>query len=145
LLAGQLALALVRAIGASAASSGEGRLRAKVTAALPFADASQAARGRVTDLARPQRSQAPARRRRLRQTVVALMAAATVVEAARRPPVAPRKFSFASISRPLPLAEKADIALPSSPAERGGSARRSRTPGARRDDLLVTAPRCSER
>jgi ATP-dependent DNA helicase RecG len=91
LLAGQLALALVRAHQRSIpgrGSSGEGRLRAKVIAALPYSltpSQGRAVDDIVTDLARPQRMV------RLLQgdvgsgkTVVALLAAATVVEAGRQ-------------------------------------------------------------
>ena len=91
LLAGQLALALVRAHQRKLpgrGSSGEGLLRAKVIAALPYSLTSSQQRAVddiVTDLARPQRMI------RLLQgdvgsgkTVVALLAAATVIEAGRQ-------------------------------------------------------------
>jgi ATP-dependent DNA helicase RecG len=91
LLAGQLALALVRAHQrrqSGRGSSGEGLLRAKVVAALPYALTPSQARAVddiVTDLARPHRMV------RLLQgdvgsgkTVVALLAAATVIEAGRQ-------------------------------------------------------------
>ena len=118
LLAGQLTLALVRAHQRKLpgrGSSGEGRLRAKVTAALPYSltpSQGRAVDDIVTDLARPQRMI------RLLQgdvgsgkTVVALMAAATVVEAGRQAALmAPTEIlvrqHLATIS---PLAEKAGI------------------------------------
>ncbi|MBN8935745.1 MAG: ATP-dependent DNA helicase RecG [Rhizobiales bacterium] len=118
LLAGQLALALVRAHQRSLpgrGSSGEGILRAKVIAALPYAltpSQGLAVDDIVTDLARPQRML------RLLQgdvgsgkTVVALLAAATVAEAGRQAALmAPTEI----LARPplatiAPLAEKAGI------------------------------------
>ena len=91
LFAGQLALALVRAHQRrqpGRGSSGEGRLRTKVIAALPYSLTPSQARAVddiVTDLARPQRMV------RLLQgdvgsgkTVVALLASATVIEAGRQ-------------------------------------------------------------
>jgi ATP-dependent DNA helicase RecG len=91
LLAGQLALALVRAHQRrqpGRGSSGEGLLRSKVIAALPYSLTPSQARAVddvVTDLARPHRMV------RLLQgdvgsgkTVVALLAAATVIEAGRQ-------------------------------------------------------------
>jgi ATP-dependent DNA helicase RecG len=91
LLAGQLALALVRAHQRSIpgrGSSGEGLLRAKVIAALPYSltpSQTQAVTDIVAELARPHRMV------RLLQgdvgsgkTVVALLAAATVIEAGRQ-------------------------------------------------------------
>ena len=91
LLAGQLALALVRAHMrrlSGRASSAEGRLRARVLQALPYAltqSQQHAVDAIVTDLAAPQRML------RLLQgdvgsgkTVVALMASATVIEAGRQ-------------------------------------------------------------
>jgi ATP-dependent DNA helicase RecG len=91
LLAGQMALALVRAHQRKLpgrGSSGEGLLRAKIIAALPYSltpSQGGAVDDIVTDLARPQRMI------RLLQgdvgsgkTVVALLAAATVVEAGRQ-------------------------------------------------------------
>jgi ATP-dependent DNA helicase RecG len=90
-LAGQLALALVRAHQRNLpgrGSSGEGRLRARVVDALPYALTTSQQRAIaeiVADLARPHRMV------RLLQgdvgsgkTVVALLAAATVVEAGRQ-------------------------------------------------------------
>jgi len=91
LLAGQMALALVRAHQRKLpgrGSSGEGLLRAKIVAALPYSltpSQGGAVDDIVTDLARPQRMI------RLLQgdvgsgkTVVALLAAATVAEAGRQ-------------------------------------------------------------
>jgi ATP-dependent DNA helicase RecG len=118
LLAGQLALALVRAHQRKLpgrGSSGEGILRAKVVAALPYSltpSQGRAVDDIVTDLARPQRMI------RLLQgdvgsgkTVVALLAAATVAEAGRQAALmAPTEIlarqHLATIS---PLAEKAGI------------------------------------
>ena len=118
LLAGQLALAMVRAHQRSLpgrGSSGEGILRAKVIAALPYAltpSQGRAVDDIVTDLARPQRML------RLLQgdvgsgkTVVALLSAATVAEAGRQAALmAPTEIlarqHFATIA---PLAEKAGI------------------------------------
>jgi ATP-dependent DNA helicase RecG len=90
-LAGQLALALVRAHQRKLpgrGSSGEGRLRARIIAALPYSltpSQQRAVSEIVTDLARPHRMV------RLLQgdvgsgkTVVALLAAATVIEAGRQ-------------------------------------------------------------
>ncbi len=90
-LAGQLALALVRAHQRKLpgrGSSGEGRTRARVIAALPYSltpSQQRAVSEIVTDLARPHRMV------RLLQgdvgsgkTVVALLAAATVIEAGRQ-------------------------------------------------------------
>jgi ATP-dependent DNA helicase RecG len=91
LLASQLALALLRAhmrIRAGRGSAAEGRLRARVIAALPYAltpSQERAVTDIVADLAQPQRM--------LRllhgdvgsgKTVVALVAAATVIEAGRQ-------------------------------------------------------------
>jgi ATP-dependent DNA helicase RecG len=118
LLAGQLALALVRAHQKrqpGRGSSGEGLLRAKVIAALPYSltpSQTKAVNDIVTDLALPQRMV------RLLQgdvgsgkTVVALLAAATVIEAGRQAALmAPTEIlarqHFATIA---PLAEKAGI------------------------------------
>src|SRR5476651_204307 len=90
-LAGQLALALVRAHQRKLpgrGNSGEGRLRARIIAALPYSltpSQQRAVSEIVTDLARPHRMV------RLLQgdvgsgkTVVALLAAATVIEAGRQ-------------------------------------------------------------
>ena len=91
LLAGQLALALLRAhqrTRAGRGSAAEGRLRARIAAALPYAltpSQQRAVADIVADLAQPQRM--------LRllhgdvgsgKTVVALLAAATVIEAGRQ-------------------------------------------------------------
>jgi len=118
LLAGQLALALVRAHQrklAGRGSSGEGLLRAKVVAALPYSltpSQGRAADDIVTDLARPQRMI------RLLQgdvgsgkTVVALLAAATVVEAGRQAALmAPTEILVRQhLATIAPLAEKAGI------------------------------------
>ena len=118
LLAGQLALALVRAHQRrqpGRGSSGEGLLRAKVVAALPYSltpSQTRAVGDIVTDLALPHRMV------RLLQgdvgsgkTVVALLAAATVVEPGRQAALmAPTEIlarqHFATIA---PLAEKAGI------------------------------------
>jgi ATP-dependent DNA helicase RecG len=118
LLAGQLALALVRAHQRKLpgrGSSGEGRLRAKVTAALPYSltpSQGRAVDDIVTDLARPQRMI------RLLQgdvgsgkTVVALMAAATVIEAGRQAALmAPTEILVRQhLATITPLADKAGI------------------------------------
>jgi ATP-dependent DNA helicase RecG len=118
LFAGQLALALVRAHQRrqpGRGSSGEGLLRAKVVAALPYSltpSQIKAVNDIVTDLALPHRMV------RLLQgdvgsgkTVVALLAAATVVEAARQAALmAPTEIlarqHFATIA---PLAEKSGV------------------------------------
>ena len=118
LLAGQLALALVRAHQRSLpgrGSSGEGILRARVVAALPYAltpSQGRAVDDIVTDLARPQRMI------RLLQgdvgsgkTVVALLAAATVAEAGRQAALmAPTEIlARQHLATIAPLAEKAGI------------------------------------
>jgi ATP-dependent DNA helicase RecG len=118
LLAGQLALALVRAHQRDLpgrGSSGEGRLRAKVAAALPYSLTPSQARAVgdiVTDLARPQRML------RLLQgdvgsgkTVVALLAAATVIEAGRQAALmAPTEIlARQHLATIAPLAEKSGI------------------------------------
>jgi RecG-like helicase len=118
LLAGQLALALVRAHQRSLpgrGSSGEGRLRARVIAALPYSltpSQTRAVDDIVTDLARPQRML------RLLQgdvgsgkTVVALLAAATVIEAGRQAALmAPTDILVRQhLATIAPLAEKAGI------------------------------------
>ena len=118
LLAGQLALALVRAHMRRQAGRGtasEGRLRARILKALPYAlthSQQKAIDDITTDLARPQRML------RLLQgdvgsgkTVVALTAAATVIEAGRQAAfMAPTEIlarqHFATIA---PLAEAASI------------------------------------
>jgi ATP-dependent DNA helicase RecG len=116
LLAGQMALALVRAHQRrqpGRGSSGEGRLRAQVTGALPYSLTPSQARAVddiVTDLALPHRMV------RLLQgdvgsgkTVVALLAAATVIEAGRQAALmAPTEIlarqHFASMSALAPAA-----------------------------------------
>ena len=118
LLAGQLALALVRAHQRKLpgrGSSGEGLLRAKVIAALPYSltpSQGRAVDDIVTDLARPQRMI------RLLQgdvgsgkTVVALLAAATVVEAGRQAALmAPTEILVRQhLATIAPLAEKAGV------------------------------------
>jgi len=120
LLAGQLALALVRAHQRKLpgrGSSGEGRLRAQVIAALPYSltpSQGRAVDDIVTDLARPQRMI------RLLQgdvgsgkTVVALMAAATVIEAGRQAALmAPTEILVRQhLATITPLAEKAGIRI----------------------------------
>jgi ATP-dependent DNA helicase RecG len=117
-LAGQLALALVRAHQRTLpgrGSSGEGILRAKVIKALPYAltpSQGRAVDDIVTDLARPQRMV------RLLQgdvgsgkTVVALMAAATVIEAGRQAALmAPTEIlARQHLATIAPLAEKAGL------------------------------------
>ncbi len=120
LLAGQLALALVRAHQRrqhGRGSSAEGLLRAKVTAALPYSltqSQAQAVDDIVRDLALPHRMV------RLLQgdvgsgkTVVALLASATVIEAGRQAALmAPTEIlarqHFATMA---PLAEKAGIRI----------------------------------
>jgi ATP-dependent DNA helicase RecG len=118
LLAGQLALALVRAHQRTLpgrGSSGEGKLRAKVIAALPYSLTPSQARAVddiVTDLARPQRMV-----RLLHgdvgsgKTVVALMAAATVIEAGRQAALmAPTEIlARQHLATIAPLAEKAGL------------------------------------
>ena len=118
LLAGQLALALVRAHQRKLpgrGSSGEGLLRAKVIAALPYSltpSQGRAVDDIVTDLAQPQRML------RLLQgdvgsgkTVVALLAAATVIEAGRQAALmAPTEIlARQHLATIAPLAEKAGI------------------------------------
>ncbi len=118
LLAGQLALALVRAHQRKLpgrGSSGEGILRARVVAALPYSLTSSQGRAVddiVTDLAKPHRMI------RLLQgdvgsgkTVVALLAAATVIEAGRQAALmAPTEILVRQhLATITPLAEKAGI------------------------------------
>jgi ATP-dependent DNA helicase RecG len=118
LLAGQLALALVRAHQRKLpgrGSSGEGLLRAKVIAALPYSltpSQGRAVDDIVTDLAKPHRMI------RLLQgdvgsgkTVVALLAAATVVEAGRQAALmAPTEILVRQhLATIAPLADKAGI------------------------------------
>ena len=118
LLAGQLALALVRAHmrrQAGRGSASEGRLRARILKALPYAlthSQQKAIDDITTDLARPQRML------RLLQgdvgsgkTVVALTAAATVVEAGRQAAfMAPTEIlARQHLATIAPLAEAAGI------------------------------------
>ncbi len=118
LLAGQLTLALMRAHQQrqpGRGSSGEGILRAKVAAALPYSLTPSQARAVddiVRDLALPQRMV------RLLQgdvgsgkTVVALLAAATVIEAGRQAALmAPTEIlARQHLATIAPLAEKAGI------------------------------------
>ena len=118
LLAGQLALALVRAHmrrQAGRGSASEGRLRAHVMKALPYAlthSQQQAVDDIIADLARPQRML------RLLQgdvgsgkTVVALIAAATVIEAGRQAAfMAPTEILARQHLKTIaPLAEAAGI------------------------------------
>ncbi|MBM3529514.1 MAG: ATP-dependent DNA helicase RecG [Alphaproteobacteria bacterium] len=118
LLAGQLALALVREHQRrqpGRGSSGEGALREKVVAALPYSltpSQERAVFDIVVDLARPERMV------RLLQgdvgsgkTVVALLAAATVIEAGRQTALmAPTEIlARQHLKTILPLAEKAGI------------------------------------
>jgi ATP-dependent DNA helicase RecG len=120
LLAGQLALALVRAHQRKLpgrGSSGEGILRAKVITALPYSltpSQGRAVDDIVTDLAKPHRMV------RLLQgdvgsgkTVVALLAAATVVEAGRQAALmAPTEILVRQhLATITPLAEKAGIRI----------------------------------
>jgi len=118
LLAGQLALALVRAHmrrQAGRGSASEGRLRARILRALPYAlthSQQKAVDDIITDLARPQRML------RLLQgdvgsgkTVVALTAAAAVIEAGRQAAVmAPTEIlARQHLTTISPLAEAAGI------------------------------------
>jgi ATP-dependent DNA helicase RecG len=118
LLAGQLALALVRAHmrrQAGRGSASEGRLRARILKALPYAlthSQQKAIDDITTDLARPQRML------RLLQgdvgsgkTVVALTAAATVIEAGRQAAfMAPTEIlARQHLATIAPLAEAAGI------------------------------------
>jgi ATP-dependent DNA helicase RecG len=118
LLAGQLALALVRAHmrrQAGRGSASEGRLRARILKALPYAlthSQQKAVDDIITDLARPQRML------RLLQgdvgsgkTVVALVAAAAVIEAGRQAAfMAPTEIlARQHLNTIAPLAEAADI------------------------------------
>ena len=118
LLAGQLALALVRAHlrrQAGRGSASEGRLRARIMKALPYAlthSQQKAVDDIVTDLARPQRML------RLLQgdvgsgkTVVALIAAAAVIEAGRQAAfMAPTEILARQHLKTIaPLAEAAGI------------------------------------
>jgi ATP-dependent DNA helicase RecG len=119
-LAGQLALALVRAHmrrQAGQGSDGDGRLRARVLKALPYSltkSQRQAVTDIVADLARPQRMV------RLLQgdvgsgkTVVALLAAAAVIEAGRQAALmAPTEIlARQHLATIAPLAEAAEISV----------------------------------
>ncbi|MFN3656281.1 MAG: ATP-dependent DNA helicase RecG [Pseudolabrys sp.] len=133
LLAGQLALALVRAHLrrlSGRGTSSEGKIRARVLKALPYAlthSQQKALDDIVTDLARPQRML------RLLQgdvgsgkTVVALAAAATVIEAGRQAAfMAPTELlarqHFKTIA---PLAEAARIRIAILTGRERGSARK---------------------
>jgi len=137
LLAGQLALALLRAHQRSRAGRGtaaEGRLRARIVAALPYSltlSQQQAVTDIVADLAQP------ARMLRLLQgdvgsgkTVVALLAAAHVIEAGRQAALmAPTEIlarqHFSTIA---PLAEKAGLRV---------AILTGRERGRERDDILA--------
>jgi ATP-dependent DNA helicase RecG len=120
LLAGQLTLAMVRANQkrlAGQPSTGDGRLRAKITGALPYSLTPSQARSVAeieADLAKPERML------RLLQgdvgagkTVVALLAAATVVEAGRQAALmAPTEILARQHHKTMaPLAEKAGLRL----------------------------------
>jgi ATP-dependent DNA helicase RecG len=133
LLAGQLALALVRAhmrrqSGRGTAS--EGRLRARILKALPYAlthSQQRAVDDIITDLARPQRML------RLLQgdvgsgkTVVALIAAAAVIEAGRQAAfMAPTEILARQHLKTIaPLAEAAGIRVAILTGRERGSARK---------------------
>jgi ATP-dependent DNA helicase RecG len=116
-LAGQLALALVRAHmrrQSGQGSAGDGRLRARVLGALPYAltkSQQQAVADIVEDLAKPQRMV------RLLQgdvgsgkTVVALLAAAAVIEAGRQ----------AALMAPTEILARQHLATIAPPAEAAG-------------------------
>jgi ATP-dependent DNA helicase RecG len=133
LLAGQLALALVRAHMrrvAGRGTSSEGQLRAKVLKALPYAlthSQQQAVDDITTDLARPQRML------RLLQgdvgsgkTVVALSAAASVIEAGRQAAfMAPTEILARQHLKTIaPLAEAAGIRVAILTGRERGSARK---------------------
>src|SRR4029077_7796069 len=117
LLAGQLALALGRAHQRKLpgrGSSGEGILRARVIAALPYSltpSQGRAVDDIVTDLARPQRMI-----RLLHgdvgsgKTVVALLAAATVIEVARQ----------AALMAPTEILARQHLATIAPPADHAG-------------------------
>ncbi len=137
LLAGQLALALLRAHQRTRAGRGtaaEGRLRARIVASLPYSltpSQQQAVTDIVADLAQP------ARMLRLLQgdvgsgkTVVALLAAAHVIEAGRQAALmAPTEIlarqHFSTIA---PLAEKAGLKV---------AILTGRERGRERDDILA--------
>jgi len=143
LLAGQLALALVRARlrrPAGIRHAGDGRLRRRIIDALPYAlTASQqaAARAIADDLAQPLRML------RLLQgdvgsgkTVVALLAAAAVAETGRQAALmAPTEILARQHLKTIaPLAEAAGVRVASSPgARRARSGATARPPRRRRD------------
>ena len=153
LLAGQLALALVRAASAqrcpAAAAPAKACLRAKVIAALPYSLTPSQARAVddiVTDLARPQRMV------RLLQgdvgsgkTVVALLAAATVIEAGRQAALmAPTEIlARQHLATIAPLAEKAGLRVAILTGRERGKERDEtlRTARARRDRSAGRHPR----
>lgn len=133
LLAGQLALALMRAHMRRQAGRGtasEGRLRARILKALPFAlthSQQKALDDITTDLARPQRML------RLLQgdvgsgkTVVALAAAAAVIEAGRQAAImAPTEIlARQHLATVTPLAEAANIRVAILTGRERGSARK---------------------
>jgi ATP-dependent DNA helicase RecG len=133
LLAGQLALALVRAHmrrQSGRGSASEGRLRARILKALPYAlthSQQKAVDDIITDLARPQRML------RLLQgdvgsgkTVVALSAAATVIEAGRQAAfMAPTEIlARQHLATIAPLAEAAGIRVAILTGRERGPARR---------------------
>jgi ATP-dependent DNA helicase RecG len=132
LLAGQLALALLRAHmrrQAGRGSASEGRMRARILKALPYLlthSQQKAVDDIVTDLARPQRML------RLLQgdvgsgkTVVALIAAATVIEAGRQAAFMAPTESLASqhLATIAPLAEAAGIRVAILTGRERGAAR----------------------
>ncbi len=132
LLAGQLALALLRAHMRRQAGSGsasEGRLRARILKSLPYMlthSQQKAVDDIVTDLARPQRML------RLLQgdvgagkTVVALIAAATVIEAGRQAAfMAPTEIlARQHLATIAPLAEAAGIRVAILTGRERGAAR----------------------
>ena len=133
LLAGQLALALVRAHmrrQSGRGSASEGRLRARILKALPYAlthSQQKAVDDIITDLARPQRML------RLLQgdvgsgkTVVALSAAAAVIEAGRQAAfMAPTEIlARQHLATIAPLAEAAGIRVAILTGRERGPARR---------------------
>jgi ATP-dependent DNA helicase RecG len=132
LLAGQLALALLRAHmrrQAGRGSASEGRLRARILKALPYLlthSQQKAVDDIITDLARPQRML------RLLQgdvgsgkTVVALIAAATVIEAGRQAAfMAPTEIlARQHLATIAPLAEAAGIRVAILTGRERGAAR----------------------
>jgi ATP-dependent DNA helicase RecG len=133
LLAGQLALALVRAHmrrQAGRGSASEGRLRARILKALPYAlthSQQHAVDDIITDLARPQRML-----RLLRgdvgsgKTVVALIAAAAVIEAGRQAAfMAPTEILARQHLKTIaPLAEAAGIRIAILTGSERGAARK---------------------